>query len=180
MKKLFLLTLLSLLATLALRADPLITVSDNNPADVYLNSLLNPSYSGQFDLRPAYNPATMSIVDAFAEFTFWDSILLGGSETGRIRWDLAGPDQNFGGNFSVSGFFTLSGDVTGNAFLQLNANGYLDYTVTLTRGDAWLTNANLTAHAAVPERSTTAIMVGLGLMAVSFVFHRCQLTPVRV
>jgi len=34
-------------------------------------------------------------------------------------------------------------------------------------------------HASAPVRTTTAIIVGLCAMAISCLFQRCQLTPVR-
>jgi hypothetical protein len=169
MKTLILVAAITLAAVASVKADPL-TFTDNNPADVYLVVVAHPTYNGSFDLKPAgFVPGSMTVTSAYVVFTFWDLPLLGGSEAGNVRWDLN--NSLFGSFTSFSGEFTISGSlISGSLLGQLNANGVLDYTVIVTRGETWLTNANLTAT--VPERTTTALLVGLGAVAVAAVSRR--------
>src|SRR5438876_1062122 len=99
MKKLLFSTLVSLLVAVGAKAN---TYTDNNPADVWLNGLLNPSYTGQFTLG-LYNPAAETITSASATFTFVDS-----------------PFRDFGESFTVTmgGDNVSHGSFTGQLILQ--------------------------------------------------------------
>jgi hypothetical protein len=140
------------------------TVSDNNPADVWLN-VLHPSYSGTFDLvANGYKPGTEVIDSAVATFLFGD--LAGGSESFRVTLD----DMNLpGSDIPWLGTLTLGGEVIGSALMDLQADGILSYTITRERGEFQLLNANLTAQTHVPDASATAGLVGLGALLLAFV-----------
>lgn len=143
---------------------------DNNPADVYLNAL-NRSYDGQFNLTDyGFNPATMDVISAQAEFTLWDLL---GRESVVIRIE----GEDFAGSSSFAGTITLGGEVVGDLLANLNDDGILGYRVqsNTALGEFWLTNARLEAQAVdaqVPEAATTAVLLGLGIAALGAVRKR--------
>jgi hypothetical protein len=184
MKKLFFITCLALAATGRLSA---VMYTDVNPADVRLdavtgsyvyvpfrgytwvsNPLYNPSYTGEWTLG-GYNPAEETIVSASASFVLWDLI---GSEQYSITFaDIA----IGGGSFS---WFLSTGDIalSGNALLDLAADGSLHYTVTAQAGQFWLKEASLTAYSApilperdpqrVPDTGATLALLGASVAAI--------------
>lgn len=135
------------------------TFEDNNPANVWLNAL-NPSYNGQFNLTDyGFNPATMEVTSAVAEFTLWDWLL---QESFKIS--VEGTEFASGGSFS--GFISLGGNVVGSLLANLNDDGILNYTVTRESGEFWLKHARLTAQAedsssSVPDGGATVALLGL-------------------
>ncbi|MCC6821338.1 MAG: VPDSG-CTERM sorting domain-containing protein [Verrucomicrobia subdivision 3 bacterium] len=148
-----------------------ITYQDNNPADVWLNAF-NTSYSGQFTLA-GYNPGIETITSAVATFKLNDAF--GGREGYNITVE-ANPFLS-GGSFATSlfGTITVGSGITGNILGILDATGVLDYTITRTSGEFWLTNARLVAQAStrtgtnptsVPDGGTTLAMLGMGLVGV--------------
>jgi hypothetical protein len=149
-----------------------ITLSDNNPADTWIN-ILNPSYTGNFTLSP-YNPLTQQVNSAFVEFTLWDGIVLGGAET----WTLTLDGGAFSSGGSFSGFFNFGGAVTGSALVTLSDTGALSYTISRNSGEFWITNAYLEAEVGargpggangVPDGGSTVLLLGAGLMGLAAV-----------
>lgn len=145
-----------------------VILTDNNPANVWLNGL-NPSYTGNFTLSP-YNPITQQVNSATVTFTLWDSILFGGTES----WTITLDGGAFGSNGSFSGFFNFGGGVTGSALVTLSSTGALSYTVSRNSGEFWLKNALLEADvgargpgngASVPDHGSTVLMLVGGLLA---------------
>jgi hypothetical protein len=179
MKKLLPLACLAIALTSRLFAVP---YSDVNPANVRLdaspgsyvwlpfigttwvdNELYNPSYTGEWTLA-GYNPAAETIVSASASFLLWD---LAGSEQYSITFaDIA----IGGGSFA---WFLDTGDInlSGNALVDLSADGSLYYTVTANSGSFWLKEASLYAESAplpptqsVPDSGTTVALMGSALV----------------
>lgn len=182
MKKILPLVCLALALTSRLSA---VQYTDVNPADVRLdayaggyvwlpfvgttwvaNGLYNPSYTGEWTLA-GYNPAAETIVSASASFLLWD---LAGSEQYSINFaDIA----IGGGSFT---WFLDTGDInlSGNALVDLSADGSLFYTVTANSGQFWLKEASLVAQSAplppsqpVPDAGTTVSLLGASLVGLA-------------
>lgn len=144
-----------------------ITISDNNPADTWINAL-NPSYTGTFTLSP-YNPLTQQVNSAFVEFLLWDGLL---SET----WTMTLDGGAFSSGGSFSGYFSFGGGVTGSALLTLSDTGALSYTISRGSGEFWLKNAYLEAEVGprapggptgVPDGGSAVLLLSLGLGALA-------------
>lgn len=149
-----------------------ISYTDTNPADTYLSVVLNPSYTGSWDLvNEGYDPITEQIDSAIATFTLVDTV---GSE----RWTVTVDTQSFasGGNIPNAtlaglGTFTFANNVQGSALVTLDQTGLLSYTVTSTYGNFWLTEASLTAQAserlgyAIPDGGASIAILGLGILS---------------
>ena len=165
---------LAALAFVACSSAFAVTITDNNPADVYIN-LLNPSYTGQFSLLDyGYNPVSQKVDSAVAQFVFWDPRYIGGEESLSVTIDGAA----FATNGSFYGVLTLGGSVVGNVLGNLSDNGVLDYTVSRTSGgisEFWLKDASLSAEVSgrtVPDGGFTVALLGLAFAGLGLVSRR--------
>lgn len=144
------------------------TFTDSNPTFINLNDC-NTSYTGQFNITPAYNPLTMQVNSATAKFTLGD---LFGSEGYNIT--MEGSAFVSGGSFF--GLINVGGGV-GSLLGNLSADGILNYTITRTSGEFWVLNACLTAYASdrttggvnntdnrVPDGGLTIALLGMGFI----------------
>lgn len=139
------------------------------------------SYNGDFDINPSgYDPANMQVTSADAYFWLTDDAIggdapwwLGGDSEeyvkvslGGIEWQTEEIDSIL---FSID---WVSGALSGTLLGALQ-DGILEYTVTMTQGDAWLKGAKLIAEAEyVPDSGTTLACLGLGLGALAFFRRR--------
>lgn len=141
----------------------------------------NPSYSSTFNiLLDGFNPATMQVNSAVASFAFADD---GDSayEYVNIYLDntlFLGPIEVDGTHANIpTSYDWHSGALSGSLIGSLNADGILNYTVTVTSGDTYLKRAKLVAQGGykVPDGGTTVLLLGAsltGLAALSRKFAR--------
>jgi hypothetical protein len=136
---------------------------------VELNSS-TPSYSGSFDitgpgLGKGYDPVTMQIDTAYANFGLWDPIVLGGSESVTI--DLGAEPFDSSGSFL--GLLILGDNVQGNVLLDLDADGILNYTINRTSGSFKVLGAELHAKSSsryecVPDSGGTLAVLSMAMV----------------
>lgn len=119
-----------------------------------------------------YDSASQSITSAFATFTFLD--LNWRSET-KVEIDL-GSSNPFASVTSLVLPFFVSGDILGQALLDLSSDGVLGYSVSNTGNSTFtLLSASLSVNAsprAVPDGGTTLGLLGLGLVATALLARR--------
>ena len=146
------------------------TYWDSNPADTWFTAL-TPSYTGEFTISgvgpgKGFDPFAEVITSASVEFLFGDPF--GGTEAFKV--EMSGIDFFTQGSFS--GSLTLGDTLFGNALIDLQDDGKLSYTVTLT-GDNWLSgfwldNAYLEASTrAVPDSASVVGLLGASLIGLS-------------
>ncbi|MDB6092901.1 MAG: hypothetical protein JWM32_463 [Verrucomicrobia bacterium] len=174
MKKLLFIVLAALAVAVSARAT---TLSDNNPADVIFSGIKTrdldtTTYTGRFDLT-GYDPLTMTVDSAWAEFTFFDLL---GSESFTVHFtdSLLSPlPDNSVTQGSFFWFLTLGGPLNqldGTLLLELDSTGSLHYTIDRLTGSFTLTNAYLEAEVSarqVPDGAMTALLLGLGLIGLA-------------
>lgn len=121
-----------------------------------------------------YNYLTEQIDTATASFSLIDDSFLDGSETVTIT---LGSSTLFVDNGSATILLALGG-VTGSAFFDLDADGVLQYKLVANTGDFKVVSATLTVTAkprAVPDGGTTAVLLGMGFLAICAVQRKFAL-----
>jgi hypothetical protein len=129
----------------------------------------SPSYSSTFNiLLDGFNPATMQVTSAVASFAFADD---GDSQLEYVNIYL--DSTLFLGGIEVDGthaniptsYDWRSGALNGTLIGSLNADGILNYTVTVTSGDTYLKRAKLVAQGGykVPDGGLTVLLLGASL-----------------
>jgi len=178
--------LMSALAVASITAHATQYVDTDNIGAVL--SSVNTSVTGEFNIADAdgdgldtvgYDPDSETITFAVAQFTIvdWD----GGSESVTVE---LGPNAfaSSSGTFGM-GFTILGGMVLGNAYVDLNADGILGYTIEWTAGTSAFTAsaASLTAFTAaksplpsVPDGGLTVALLGMGLVSLNWLNRRLK------
>ncbi len=191
------------IAALALAAQNVsaMTIADANYRDVHFDKIEmntnNTSVSGVFDLVNdhggaldimGFDPALHTVLDAVVGFVFT------GSNNGvpyllqRVTFQLGAALDDWSGTLSVNvEDYTISGAVTGDIIVDIQADGLLDWKVSIdsgalaTYGPVTLWSAYLGIIAepkaqqrsvAVPDASSTAALLGLGLLGLAVIRRR--------
>lgn len=171
-----------------------ISFTDTSGSATFLNTTANDSYSnsvsGLLDITTGnptnYNPATMVLTSATIKFAFADT-----NDPTEVWWQSDGNeivsvslDSTFfqsaevGGTHASFDWTSIAGNLSGTIFSNLQTDGKLNYTVTITSGDVWFKGAQLDAVGnvrnntpGVPDSGSTVALLGLALVGLA-VFKR--------
>lgn len=130
----------------------------------------NPSYSGSFDITKygQFSPGSEEVVSATVSFLFFGI----NYNNDPISIDVAG-DAFTGGKFFL---LQLVGGSLSNALSALNADGKIDFSVSINQGGAWLKAARIDAVTrpirAVPDSASTLALLGVGILGLAAVRRR--------
>ena len=169
MKKLLKLLAITSVSFVLASAARAVTWTDDDPLNVFLTSSRhgNDTYSNTFNILDAgYNPATQQVTSAVASFAFADNA----TDEGEYVDILLDSTLIFN-DLEVDGtswsYDWHSVNVSGSLLASLQ-DGVLNYTVKIDSGDTYLKGAKLVAQGgarSVPDSSSTAVLVGLGLVS---------------
>ncbi len=168
---------LSLVALSPLAANAILITDTESPMVRLTSGGSTSSYTVTHDLRPTipnlYQATAGALVLAFADDSTSDA-----SEWAKITLDLIGFVDQTLGTIEVGGTSWLYDwqifGLSGNALLDLNADGLLRVTVASNGGDFWWKQSVLALDArpvSVPEPGTL-LLLGSGLLAVGLVSRR--------
>ena len=143
---------------------------DYDNINVWLSEA-NPVRTGSFNIADqGYNPSAETIISADAEFVLWDS----DSNADGVSVSVGGL-QIQPGSTVTQGFSILGGSLTGQALLNLEADGRIGYRIEWLSGDSFkVSAASLIAQTApnsvvgVPDGGMTLALLGLGLVALEW------------
>lgn len=200
MKKLIATATIATLA-LAVQSVSAMMIADANYRDTDLLRIEmnanNASVSGMFDLVNddgdgldllGFNPSMHTVLDAMVGFVF------AGSDNGvpylleRITFQLGSALNNWNGDqsFGIEGY-SISGVVTGDLIVDIQEDGLLDWKVNIDQQDLanygpitlWGVYLGVIAEpnapqnrVAVPDASSTAALLGLGLLGLAVIRRR--------
>jgi VPDSG-CTERM motif len=132
---------------------------------------LTSTLNGLFQIdSQGYNPSTEYITSAIASFSIFDDNLLSlsdGPETVTITLGV-GPGTFVNGQSATFGI-GLGDAVTGQALVDLRADGVLSYSIVANSGDFRVYSASLLVTAVpkgVPDGGTTAFLLGIGFLGI--------------
>lgn len=172
-----------------------ISFTDTSGTATFLNTTSNDGYgnsvSGVLDITTGnpvnYNPATMVLTSATIKFAFADT-----NDPTEVWWQSDGNevvsvtlDSTFFQSSEVSGthaafdWTSIAGNLSGTIFSNLQSDGKLNYTVTITSGDVWFKGAQLDAVGnlrtntpGVPDSGSTVAFLGLALVGLAVIKRR--------
>ncbi len=172
-----------------------ISFTDTSGSPTFLNTTPNDGYSssvsGTLDITTGnpvnYNPATMVLTSATIKFAFADTYdptshsngADSSSEFVSVSLDsLFFQSAEVCGTHAAFDWTSIAGGLSGSIFSNLQSDGKLNYTVTITSGDVWFKGAQLDAVGnlrtntpGVPDSGSTVALLGLALVGLA-VFKR--------
>lgn len=131
----------------------------------------SPVRTGNFNIADqGYDSTAETIISADVEFVLWDSDANADGVTVRVGGLEIEPGRTVTQGFSIFG-----GSLTGQALLNLEADGRVGYRIEWLSGDSFkVSAASLIAQTApnsvvgVPDGGTTLALLGLGLVALEW------------
>lgn len=114
-----------------------------------------------------FNPASQNLISGYVEFELWGTLIGGGLQKEKARFDLGSSSFSTPGN-QILGTQIYGGNLTVNLLADLEADGSLNYKVSLIDqgllniDTVLLVSGNLVAH--VPDSGSTMALFGAGLL----------------